>query len=539
MSLSVIMIALASASSGAPGQVATPQTAQGNPLIDRNRLDRAVAPALPTPPIAQPPVTVADALPGTTIKGIRFIGARAPAGVAKAARAYLGRRASAAVLTDLATTLSRAYQGSAVALYTVAIPTQNFARGVVVVSLTEGRIARAQVRTDRPGNSFPLLRRRMAALTAETPLSRATFERQLSLMRAIPGLTVTPDFADPQADGALVLTVTPKQKRTRVSAGFSNRGVDLLGDGQFDIRGEAYGLGIDGDQLTLAASTAADFKRYRYVSGGYAAPIGADGLTASANVAYLETKPKGFPITGHATQAGVSIGYPLIRGFTRTADLSIGLDGINSDNTAFGNLIASERTRAMRAAASYGQSHAKRSLSVSASLSKGLDIAGARVTAPLAELGFLKATAAAAVAQAVGKRGAIRLSMSGQYSDDALPAAERFAIGGEAIGRGFDTSLLTGDRGAGALAEVAYRPLKPAAIAQSEVYAFIDGGVVGVLARGALAAQHYSLSSAGAGVRMRYRQKGELGLEAARVVDKPYPAYDEDWRVSVSWRVTI
>ena len=39
----------------------------------------------------------------------------------------------------------------------------------------------------------------MAQLTTEKPLSRPTFERQLTLMRAIPGLTFDAAFDDPKA----------------------------------------------------------------------------------------------------------------------------------------------------------------------------------------------------------------------------------------------------------------------------------------------------------------------------------------------------
>ena len=119
-----------------------------------------------------------------------------------------------------------------------------------------------------------------------------------------------------------------------------------------------------------------------------------------------------------------------------------------------------------------------------------------------------------------------------------LPAAERFAIGGEAIGRAFDTALLTGDTGGGALAELAFRPVRAARFARSEIYAFGDYGGGEVRPRPLLPREHYTLASAGTGVRARYRDKAELGLEAARVLHAPYPGYPEDWRVSVTWRVS-
>ena len=340
--------------------------------------------------------------------------------------------------------MSAAYKDSDIALYTVAIRQQDLTRGVVAVSLVEGRIARVELKGDDP-SGHPQLLHRLAPLIEETPLSRATFERKLVLARSIPGLTLaTTDFSDPRRDGTLVLAVTPKQKRSKFTLAASNRGVASLGDGQVDARAEFYGLANDGDVLSVSGSAAADLGRYLYGSLGYAAPIGGDGLTASASAAYLKTRPRRISVEGTAKQVNLSISYPLIRDFHRAADLSVGVDGLNSSNATLGNVIASEDTRAVRAAFGLSITAPRRSLSVSASLSHGLDLLDARVVAPLSEATFAKANASVGVAQSVGTRGVIRLSASGQYSGDRLPAAERFAIGGEALGRAFDTALLSG-----------------------------------------------------------------------------------------------
>lgn len=517
---------------------AAAQTSPGAILIDRQRGDR-VQPATPSRPAPRAAAaTVGGDAPTTPIIGIRFIGAKAPAAVAAAAQPFLHRTASRQTLTALAAALSAAYAGAPVALYSVAIPEQDFAGGVVVVSLTEGRIATAQLKGSRAG-AHPLLRRRLIPLTQETPLSRTTWERQLSLAQAIPGMTVTTELTDPDATGALVLTATPKQKRTRITAGFSNRGVDLLGDGQWDGTATLYGAGIDGDQLSLSASAAADLKAYRYLAGSYSAPVGADGLTAAGSFGYLETRPRGFPLTGRARQAAVSLSYPLIRGFRRSADLSLSADGLNSDNASFGNIVADERTRAVRLAGSIADSRAQRDLSFAAALSHGVDGLGARVSTPGVRTRFLKGTASAAASRAIGRRVIARLSASGQWTRDALPAAERFAIGGETIGRAFDTGLLTGDRGAGGLGELAYRPIGTGRLQASELYVFGDGGTVTVLARDGVPGAHYALASAGIGARARWNDKAELGLEGARVLDAPYAGYDEQWRLSVGWRLNL
>lgn len=523
------LAAAAAASQAAPGAV----------LIDQGRIDRAPAPVeRPAQAEANPAPRIEIGKAGAPISGIVFEGAKAPAPVAAAAQPFLGKPTSRKTLAALADALSAAYKRSDVALYTVAIRAQDLSRGVVTVSLVEGRIARVELKGDTPAD-HPQLLRRLAPLIEETPLTRATFERQLVLARAIPGLTLAAtDFSEPQRDGTLVLAVTPQQRRHKFTLAASNRGVASLGDGQIDGRAEFYGLASDGDVLTLAGSAASDFDRYLYGSLGYAAPVGGDGLTASASAAYLKTRPRRIPVEGTAKLVNLSLGYPLIRDFHRAADVSIGIDGLNSRNATLGNVIASEDTRAARAAFGMSITQPRRSLSFSASLSHGLDLFDARVVAPLSEATFVKATASAGIVQAIGARGALRLSASGQFSRDRLPAAERFAIGGEALGRAFDTALLSGDRGGGGLAEVAWRPLKTGLLAASELYGFGDYAGIHAGRRGPFAATSYDLASVGAGLRARYRGKAELGVEAARSVDRPYAGYRGDWRLSLSWRVT-
>ncbi|MEP9358458.1 ShlB/FhaC/HecB family hemolysin secretion/activation protein [Sphingomonas sp. KR3-1] len=510
-------------------------------IVDRNRIDRPQAPRETLAPRSTPrrgATSVAATGTEVPIQGIRFQGAQAPAAVAAAARRFIGRPGNKDTLLELAGTLSRAYQHTDVALYTVAIPAQDTSGGTVTVLLTEGRIASASLKDAKGRNR--LLRARMAPMLDEAPLRRATFERQVTLMRAIPGLTFTSDFADPNASGALALTVTPKQKRTRFTAGFSNRGVTQLGDGQFDAKAEFYGLGVDGDQLTLAASASSDFKRYRYVSGSYAVPITASGLTLTTSGGYLETRPKGYPVLGKAKLAGTSLSYPLLRDFHRSLDLSLGVDGLNSDNAAFGALIATERTRALRGGAGFSSTYEKRSISVALSASQGLDVLGARTDPLYADPRFRKVNGSAYLAQAIGTHLVVRAQAGGQWSRDLLPAAERFAVGGDNYGRAFDVAFLSGDRGAGALGELAVRPLKGKRFGTSEIYTFVDRAWIGIEGRGGVTGRSdYALASAGFGTRLRWLDKAEIGLEAAHVIDDPYPGYDEDWRFSLAWRLSL
>ncbi|HSG65856.1 MAG TPA: ShlB/FhaC/HecB family hemolysin secretion/activation protein, partial [Gammaproteobacteria bacterium] len=54
----------------------------------------------------------------------------------------------------------------------------------------------------------------------------------------------------------------------------------------------------------------------------------------------------------------------------------------------------------------------------------------------------------------LGERWTTRLDGFAQYTSQVLPYAERFKIGGDRLGRGFEITEIAGDRGVGAKIEL-------------------------------------------------------------------------------------
>jgi hemolysin activation/secretion protein len=72
-----------------------------------------------------------------------------------------------------------------------------------------------------------------------------------------------------------------------------------------------------------------------------------------------------------------------------------------------------------------------------------------------------------------------RLDGFGQLTTDVLPYLERFKIGGDRLGRGFEVTEIAGDQGIGAKAEVRRRlPRASANFGRPSVYAVYDIGAV-------------------------------------------------------------
>jgi hemolysin activation/secretion protein len=515
---------------------------QQEPLIlDQNRADRIqpVTPSIP-PSEAIKPSTESLAHVGTAganvpINHIAFEGTEIPEVVADAARAFIGKPATRDTLQQLAKAMSDAYAKSDVALYTISIPDQILTDGDVQVRVAEGFIEKVVY----PDEANGLIRAYGAQLMAHKPLTKRALERYLSLMRDIAGTKIDAQLVRGQAAGGVVLMLSVSRKRRDVAFGFNNSGSALLGREQ--LRGEvsAYGLFRDGDRTDINGLASVDFKRVKNIGLAHSTPIGADGMRLSLSAGYLQTQPKQFPIKGEAKTAGISLSYPIIRGYRRNLTVSASVDGLNSDAAVFGAMASSDRTRAARVALGYSNVSEKRVISAGFTASQGIDMLGARSLGGISDLGFAKVNGRVTLDQQVNKRAVLRTRAAGQYSRDRLAASERFAIGGADFGRAFDGAILSGDRGFGGLAELAYRPKLPKSLGSSEVYSFIDYGKIWIEPRFGGQTVDYDLASVGGGVRIAYKKNAWLELEAARSIDKPYAAFQDKWRFNLGWRISL
>lgn len=506
--------------------------------IERDQLDRRTSAPKVTPQQQHGTSSVEARGSGVVIRSIAFEGVEAPATVAKAAEAFLGQPATRETLIALASAMSRAYERTDIALYTVAIPDQDFKDGVVVVELAEGWVNAVRVNSAN-GKRFPLAEARAEKLVGQQPLSRSRFERQLSLIQSIPGLTVDPSFENPEGDESVVFTLTPKQKRAGFALGINNRGPHLLSDVILEAGADFYRLITDGDQLSFSGYASYDFDHYKAVDGSYSVPLTASGLTLTTSAGWIGTRARHVDIHGHAAFAGFAFSYPVLRRARSAADISVGIDGVNSKNALFGNIFATERTRAARLSGTFVSASTRDTFTASATLSHGLDIFGADVTDSGGKKDFTKLSGNLSYERMLVPKLVGRVTALGQYTRDRLPAAELFTVGGATVGRAFDTGILTGDRGIGGVVELAYRPISSGDFAQSEGYVFGDAASLTVLQRMASPQQNFSLASAGAGMRVNYKDRVQFGIEAAAVVDRPYAGFDDDWRLSAYYSMVF
>jgi hemolysin activation/secretion protein len=447
-------------------------------------------------------------------------------------RPFVGQSLDTKGLLKVTDALAAVYERRDVAIYTVTIPEQTFTDGVLHVRALEGHVESANIKGPAGGRNRDLVEAYVAQLKAERPLRRSTLERYVSLIRDIPGLNSGMELVNGDGPDGVRLNLELKPRPVLFGMSVNNRGTAYLGRTQ--VQGDVYlnSLFRQGDmtRLTLAAPT--DFEKFQSYAIQHIEPIGSDGLTLSANLSYLRTRPKAAPILGHSTAAGVQMSYPLIRSYNRDSYATVSVDGVDSDNAFLGFTFANDRIRAARGALSYSVHDDRRLAFISGTFSQGIDGLGASTDPEIAKLGFRKLNIRGGSSLAVGKSAALRVNFAGQASGNRLPGTEQFALGGDEYGRGYEASVIAGDYGYAGAFEAAYRPQKlPKGLGGSEAYGFVDGGKVWYRGRFGNETSHARLASGGFGVRAQIKDRIIVQLEAAKPFDNPQPSLDNrPWR---------
>lgn len=502
---------------------------QDGPIVSRDRLDRSAA--LPAARATDATIeATTETLPAPFVLTTVSYNANAEvrALVEPAVQAFLGRTLDAQGVLQLRAAVSGAL-GHAAAFPIVAIDTSASLSGRIRITAAPGRVGRVGIYGDTAQGVEPV-RRYAARLAGEAPLTRQTGERYLSLIADIPGTKTTLQTA-PSSLGAdaIDLGFDIDFKRWETEATINNRGSRTLGHVQ-STASIALNSGLkDGDQTRVSITLPSDFDRFQYVTLGHRQPIGYDGMALSLSAGRLRTRVEGQ--AGDATTASAVISWPLVRSYRSNVVLSGGLDGLNSENAIFNDIVATERTRVARAAVAWNETWSTASVNASLTVSRGIDGLGARADA-FSDADFLKTTGRFSAVRALGRQVRLTGAMTVQWSDARAPASELFSLGGAEFGRGFAQGLLVGDSGYGAKVEAAWRPsFLPRITAGSEVYAFADGGAVTVNGRANLSARSEALASAGIGVRLAVGKRLLVEVEGARVLEDPRPYGGDDERV--------
>ena len=511
-------------------------------LIPPTRADQApLTPAYRRSTLEAAPQPVVPRFAPFVLRNVQVNGSSLPQELLRRSYAgLLGRPVDRAELQTIVAALARDYASrSDIALYGVSIPGQTFGGGRLIIDATEGFLQGARVAAPRGSHSGDgLLRRYLDRLVAERPLRRSSLERYSALIRDIPGLNPSLEFAAGSKPGAFILVVTVRPRTAELGLGINNRGTAFLGRTQADADLALHDLLRQGDDTHLTAAVPTNLRLFQYYGVSHAEPLGATGASILATVGYLKTRPDFVDLHGHALTLGVSTTAPVLRRNDQSLYLTGGLDSVDSSNALLGDQISDDRIRTLRLGGSYTRQAARYFLLLNGSASLGLAGLGAHVISPdVSTLAFSKYTAKIAANLALPADMVLRLDSTGQYTRDRLPGSEQLALGGEEFGRAYEAAVIAGDEGVAGSAELAWKVarLAPAALSASELYAFADGGETRRLVRPAQPAATQQLASIGAGARIAFTSRAVVQLEASRGLLDPLPTEDhEGWRAIFS-----
>jgi hemolysin activation/secretion protein len=540
----------------APAQAPPPQPG----LIER------VVPAEPPRlgPSLAPPEPARATGPGETrrvaLGRIRLEGAAALPDAARhpAIAALDGRDATLAEIEAARLAVLRAYRDAGFPYVAIAAALAPMPDGGAELRLrvTEGFVAEL-VLEGEVGPAAPQARRFLAPLVGLRPLPGAALERALLLASDIPGVTARGVLRPATGDepGALQLVVRLERQPVSGFASLDNRGYTLTGAWQGLLGAQLNALTGRGERTELALlQTEANGQSFAQVA--HELFLGASGLRLRAYAGAGRAAPgsalAAIGYAGETRVAGLALSHPLVRSRPLNVTLSAQLDAFESvvearDGPGLPRTRRSrDAVRALRLGvdgaaqdALFGLAPAAASTTALLRLHRGLEAFGASdgdsgTTARLgSEFGFTRIVAEATRLQPLAALGggwllSVQGQAAAQWSDAALPPAEKFYLGGTRLGRGFYAGQVAGDRALAGSAEIQAGRVGVIAMPQgwpggaelrlgTQFYLFRDEGRAWDNASpGVGGGVERSLASWGGGVRLQFDDRVQLDLEAVR-----------------------
>lgn len=510
----------------------------------------ALRPVLPTPglgvaPIAVPQAPAAAAPPNAenlhfTLTRLQIDGASrfSAESLQPLYAGLVGQEITVAQAFGVAQALELRYRNDGYVTTRVIVPQQTIEDGVFRIQVVEGFLSDIVFDADI-GPARAAVERLIAPLRGVTPISIAAIERRLLLANDLAGLTVRATLEpSPTTLGGSVLRVFAERVAREGSLGLDTRNSPYLGWANvagsvafnaFGERGDRIGLNVRSSLQTGLSATAAV---------AYDALLSADGLSLNASASLSTSKPqrelKALDVRSQVRSGQATLSWPLIRSRTMNLRAVSQLEVRDVDTDIAGAAFTRDRLRVLRLGFSVDRADALNGISAARfTLHQGLDALGAhRKGDPLASRvngrsNFTKLTLDLTRLQQLGERSSLMLALTGQRSTGALLASEEMALGGASFGRGYDDGEIAADNGVAASLELRHNPGWAWTPAETQFYAFVDGGRLHASRDGAPLLHAHSLASAGGGVRANLSRNAFVSLELAKPTG-PVPRTQDD-----------
>lgn len=459
----------------------------------------------------------------------------------------LGR---AIVLEDLrqaAQKLEDRYKADGYFLSRVFVPPQQVKDGILQVQVVEGRISAVFVEAPDAATRRRI-EKAMAPLLEMTPLKLSELESRMLILNDIPGLSGT-SLLRPGAElGETEMVVTAETKDDSGRLAIANTSSSLIGPWTYNASGSFNRPFGRTGALDLGFATGGrDLGEIASGNIRYAEPIGHRGLIFSLGGVLGYAHPGGsvraLDVRSRIVSVAARLRYPLLQGRENAVFLDGAINLNRSRTRALGTVITNDKTTVAELTLAWQQNGwANGSTTLSASLFRGLGLLGALDAGdPVPSAAdfkprFTRLALSAQRFQGLTQTLSAVVQMQAQLTGDTLLSGEQVSFGGPAIGRGYDPSLIAGDRGIGGLVELRYdTPLAiPNVTKAAQLYIFADAAAATTLATPTTAKSTDRLSSIGVGLRTTLFGRMPLDLQFADARRTVAGDTGRDPRVTVS-----
>lgn len=424
-------------------------------------------------------------------------------------RDWVGTTITLKQIYDVANAISRRYRNDGYAFVTVSIPHQEIADGKVRIHVVEGYVVRTVLEGVKQSK---ILKDAQEVIVSMRPLHVPTLEEMLLQLNDLSGLNIKSVIEEDMIDGVeggLILKLTGERTPVEASVNVDNSGSRYAGPFEGTAQAQYNDQFVDHDKTTILGLTSFSSGVARYVSIQHTEPIDL-WTTVGASVNIVHNAP-GYKLTAEEIRSSVlglalNVRNVIIRSRAENLSVNGALDAHDLASNVLGTVQYRDRIRAARIGGSYDTVDGWQGVNlITATLSHGLNTFNARHTGA-ADLSrrygrsdFNKMEWSASHLQNLGDDVSVYALTNGQYATTPLLASEQYGFGGQQMGRGYDSSEITGDRGVAASVELRYGGVPDYEQIKIQPYIFYDIGKVWNLSPGGV-----DLSAASMGVGARY-----------------------------------
>lgn len=399
----------------------------------------------------------------------------------------IGSPISRDVSQAIVSSLSELYQHDGYSPPEIRVDDRLAAQGILRVEVYEAQISQVTLH----GNAGPY-RERIEALGHEVsngkPLQRAELQRVLRRMREFPGLTINANTRrDDARRNAYELALDASFQPVEGVVRMTNRGTQEIGPVFVLAQIVANGLLGGEEKLGLLVTAARDSDEYAGIGVFVDLPVGWNESHATVMVFNSRSdpteKPTNFNDVYKRNRLSLRFTHPVAMDSGRSLSFAGALEFNDLDLERDHAQLREERLRVLEVNGRLGwRSGEKTQYLVTTDLRHGLDAFGSELLAQdLTEdkrrLDFILLRAQVTRLTRLNDNWSVRVDGFLQHSGYVLPDDERFKIGGDRLGRGFEVAEIAGDQGAGAKFELR-RELTGAGSksGRTSIYTFYDFG---------------------------------------------------------------